>query len=157
MEAKEQWCDIFKEPKKKKVIVNLEVCICCCSVAKSCQTVWAPWTVACQAPPSFTMSWSLFKLMFIESVMSSSVTPFSFCPPSYPASWSFPVSQLFASGGQNIGASDSESNEYWISMNPMNIHSWFPLGFIGLVSLLSKVLSRVFSSIAIQKHQLFVA
>ena len=71
-----------------------------------------PWTVECQASLSFTISWSLLKLMSTESVMpsnhSSSVAPFS-CSQSCPASESFPVSQLFASGGQGIGASASAS------------------------------------------------
>ena len=71
--------------------------------------------------------------------ISSSVTPF-FCLQSFPAPGSFPICQLFASGGQSIKALDSAS------VLPMNIHSWFPLGLTGLLSLLSKGLSRVFSS-----------
>ena len=70
---------------------------------------------------------------------SSSATPFSYLQ-SFPASGSFPVSQPFASGGQSIGASASAS------VSPMNIHGWFPLGWTGLISFLSKGLSRVFSS-----------
>ena len=58
-----------------------------------------------------------------------SVVPFSSCPLSFPASWSFPVSQFFASGGQSIGASASAS------ILPMNIQDWFPLGLTGLISL----------------------
>ena len=83
--------------------------------------------------PSLSISWSLLKLMFIEFVMfssiSSSATPFSFCLQSFPASGSFPVSRLFASGGQSIGTS--------ASVLPMNIQSWFPLELTGLISLLS--------------------
>ena len=75
----------------------------------------------------------------------SSVTPFS-CPQYCPASGSFLMSQFFASGGQSIGVSASAS------VLPMNIQGWFPLGLTGLISLLSKVLSRVFSSTIIQKH-----
>ena len=71
-------------------------------------------------------------------IISSSVTTFSSCPQSSPASGSFPVSWLFASGDQNIGASAS------VSVLPMNVQRWFPLGLTGLVSLLSKGLSRVF-------------
>ena len=71
------------------------------------------------------------------------------CPKSLPASGSFPMSWLFASGGQNIGASTLAS------VLPMNIQGWFPLGLTDLISLLSKGLSRVFSSITIQKHQFF--
>ena len=78
---------------------------------------------------------------------SSSVSPFSSCPPSLPASGSFLMSWLFASFGQSIGASASAS------VLPMNIQSWFPLELSGLISLLSKGLSRVFSSTTIGKHQ----
>ena len=78
--------------------------------------------------------------------ISSSVSPFS-CPQSFPASGSFPVSQLFASGGQSIGAS--------ASVLPMNIQGWFTLRLTGLISLLCKGLSWVSSSTTIQKHQFF--
>ena len=71
----------------------------------------------------------------------------SSCPQSCPTSGSFPVSRLFASGGQSIGAS--------ASVLPMNIHGWFPLGLTGLISLLFKGLWRVFSSTTIWKHQFF--
>ena len=70
--------------------------------------------------------------------ISSSVTPFSSCLQAFPAPESFPKSQLFASGGQSTGAS--------VSVLPMNIQGWFPLGLTGLISMLSKGLSRVFSS-----------
>jgi len=68
--------------------------------------------------------------------ISSSVIPFSSWPQSFPASGSFPMSQLFTSGGQSIGASTS--------VLPMNIQDWFPLGLTCLISLQSKGLSRVF-------------
>ena len=118
--------------------------------------VWlfvTPWTVACQASLSFTISQSLLKLMSIDPV-----TPFNHlilccpllsCPQSFPASRSFPMSRLFTSGGQCIGASASAL--------PMNIQDWFPLGLTGLISLLSKGLSRVFSNTTVQKHQFFSA
>ena len=80
--------------------------------------------------------------------ISCSVIPFS-SPQSSPASGCFPVNQLFASGGQNIGAS--------ASVLPMNIQDWFPLELTSLLSLLSKVLSRVFSSTTVQKDQFFSA
>ena len=90
---------------------------------------------------------SLLKLMSIESVIHptilSSVAPFSSCPQSFPVSGSFPMNRLFASGGQSIGASAS------ISVFPMIIQSWFPLGLTGLISLQSKGLSRVFSNTTI--------
>ena len=79
--------------------------------------------------------------------ISSPVVPFSFCPHSFPAYVSSPVSQLFPSGGQSIGASASAS------VLLLNIQGWFPLGLTALISLQSKGLSRVFSSPTIQKHQ----
>ena len=78
--------------------------------------------------------------------IESSVTPFS-CPQSFPASGSFPVSWLFTSGGQNIGASASAS------VLPMNIQGWF-LGLMDLISLQSKGLSRVFSSTSLKASTL---
>ena len=100
-----------------------------------------PWTVAHQVPLSSTVSQRLLKFMSIESVMpptiSSSVAPFSFCFQSFPASGSFPVSQLFASGSQ------STRDSALALVLPMSIQSWFPLGLTGLISLLSKGLSRV--------------
>ena len=105
------------------------------------------------APLSSIISWSLFRFMSIELVMLSNhlilCHPFSFCLQSFPASRSFPMSLLFASGGQNIGASASTR------VLPMNSQGWFPLGLTGLNSLLAKRLSRVFSSTTIQKHQSF--
>ena len=81
--------------------------------------------------------------------ISSSVIPFSSCLQSFPASGSFPVSQLFTSGGHSIGASALAS------VLPMNIQDWFPLGLTGWISLQSKGLSRVFSNTTVQKHQFF--
>ena len=82
--------------------------------------------------------------------ISSSVVPFFFLLPSiFPASWSFPVSQFFTSGGQNIGASASAS------VFPLNIHYSFPFGLTGWISLQSKGLSRVFSNTTVHKHQFF--
>ena len=78
-----------------------------------------------------------------------SVVPFSSCFQSFPAWGSLSMSQSLTSGGQSIGASASAS------VLPMNIHGWFPLGLTGLISLLSKGLQRVFSSITIQKHKFF--
>ena len=82
-------------------------------------------------------------------IISSSGIPFSSCTQSFPASESFPMSWLFASGSQSIGASVSAS------VLPMNIQDWFPLGLADLISLQSKRLSRVFSSTTIRKHQFF--
>ena len=112
-------------------------------------------TAVHQASLSFTNSWNLLKLMSIELVshptISSFVAPFPYCPEPFPASGSFPMSQLFPSGGQRTGASASES------VFPVNIQDWVPLGLIGLISLLSKGLPRVFSSTTIQKYQFFSA
>ena len=81
--------------------------------------------------------------------ISSSVSPFSSCLQSFPESGSFLMSQFFASGGQIIGASASAS------VLPVNIQGWFPVGLTGLISLLSKGLSRVVSSTIVRKHQFF--
>ena len=84
--------------------------------------------------------------------ISSSVVPFSSCLQSFPASGSFPMSGLFASGGQRIGAS------VLASVLPMNNNQgWFPLGLTGLISSQSKGFSRVFSNTTVQKHQFFGA
>ena len=124
--------------------------------AKSIQSlscVWlfvTPWTTARQASLSFTISWSLLKLMSIESVMPSNhhilCRPLRLLPSIFIASLSFAVSQLFTSGGQSIGVSASAS------VLPVNIQGWFPLRLTGLISL-SKGLSRVFSNTTVQKHQ----
>ena len=93
-----------------------------------------PWTAACQASLSITSSWSLLKLMSIESVMPSNhlilCCPFSFYLQSFPASGTFSISQLFASGGQSIGAS--------ASVLPIHIQGWLLLGLTDLISLQSK-------------------
>ena len=132
-------------------------CCChCCSVVESCLTLWSPRTAARQDSLSFTISWSLLKLMSIESVMLSNhlfflCCPFSYCLQSFPASGSFLMSQLLAWGGQSIGASALAS------VLPMNIHCWFPLGLTDLISMQFKELSRVFSSTTIGKYQFFGA
>ena len=77
--------------------------------------------------------------------ISSSVIPISSCPQSFPASGSFPVSQLFTSGRQNIGVSASPS------VLPMNTQAWSPLGWTGWISLQSK---GVFFNTTVQKHQI---
>ena len=108
-----------------------------------------PWITAWQASLSITSSWSLLKFKSIKwlvvgwwwwfhLIVSSSVVPVSSCLQYFPASGSFPMSQFFASGGQSIGAS--------VSVLPMNIQDWFPLGLTGSMCLKSKGLSRVFSN-----------
>ena len=84
-------------------------------------------------------------------IISSSVVPFSSCHQSLPASGSFQMSHLFASGGQNIGVSASTS------VLPMSTQDWSPLGWTGWISLQSKGFSRVFSNTTVQKHQFFWA
>ena len=111
------------------------------------QLLATPWTAAHQAFLSFTICRSQWCYLTV----SSSATLFSFCPQSFPASGSSPMSQFFASDCQSIGASASAS------VLPMNIQGWFPLGLTGLISLQSKGLSRVFSSTPVQKHQFFSA
>ena len=86
-----------------------------------------------------------------HATISSSVGPFSSCLQSFPASGSFPMSQLFASGGHSIGASASAS------LLPMNTQDWSPLRWTSWISLQSKGLSRVFSYTTVQKHQFFGA
>ena len=83
--------------------------------------------------------------------ISSSVVPFSSCPQSFPASGSFPMSQLFASGGQSIGVSASAS------VPPMNTQDWSPLGWTGWISLEFKGLSRVFSNTTVQNSPILTS
>jgi len=102
---------------------------CCCSVTQSCLTVYKP--MYCSTPV-FLVFQHLLELaqthvhwVQCHLTISSSVVPFSSCLQSFPASGSFLISQLFASGGQSIGVSASA----WVL--PMNIQDWFPLGLIG--------------------------
>ena len=100
------------------------------------------WTAAQQASWSFNISWSLLKLMSIESVMPSNrhilCHPLPLLPSVFPSIRVFPVSPLSPSGGQSIGALASAS------VLPMNIQGWFPLELTGLSSLQSKGFSRIF-------------
>ena len=104
---------------------------------------------ACPSPTPGAYSTSCPLSWWCHPTISSSVIPFSSSPQSFPASGSFQMSQLFASGGQRIGVSASAS------VLPMNIQDWFPLRRTGWISLLSKGLSRVFSNTTVQKHQCF--
>ena len=96
-------------------------------------------------PNSCPLSW------WCHPTISSSVVPFSSCLQYFLTSGSFQMSQLFTSGGQNIGVSASPS------VLPMNTQDWFPLEWTGWISLQSKGHSRVFSNITVQKHQFFSA
>ena len=116
-----------------------------------------PWTAACQASLSLTSSkvclGSCPLYQWCRPAISSSDTLFSFYPQSFPASGTFPVSQQYSSGDQNTGASALASAS--ASVLPMSIQCWFPLGLSGLISLLSKGLSGVFSSTSVQRHWFF--
>ena len=110
---------------------------CCCSVTKSHLTLCNSVDYSMPRPcPSLSSG--------VCSNSCPSAAPFSFCLQSFPASESFPVSQLVASGGQSTGASASGS------VLPMNIKDWIPLGWTGWIFLLSKGVPRVFSSITVQ-------
>ena len=128
----------------------LSLC-CCCSVTKLC-------LILCNLVDDSTPDSSVLHLSprvssdlcplswWCHPTISSFVAPFSLCLQSFPASGSFPMSQLFPSGGQSTGTSASTS------VLPVNIQGWFPLGLTGLISWQSKGLSRVFSSTTIWKH-----
>ena len=121
-----------------------------CLVTNSGLTA-TPWTTACQASLSFTISQSLFKLMSTESVMISNhlilCCPLLLLPSIFPSITNFSMSWLFPSSGQIIGAS--------ASVIPMNIQGWFPFRLTSLIFLLFKWVSRIFSITTIQKHQFF--
>ena len=101
----------------------------------------------CPSPAPRACSSSCPSIWWCYPRISPSVVPFSSYLQSFPASGSFPVTQFFPSGSQSIRAPASAS------VLPMNIQDWFPLGLIGLISLQSKGLSRVFSNTKVQKHQ----
>ena len=105
----------------------------------------------CSSPTPGAYSNSCPSSQWCHPTILSSVNPFSSCLQSFPASGSFPMSQIFTSGGQSIGVSTSTS------VYPMNTHDLFPLGWTGWISLQSKGLSRVFSNTTVQKHQFFSA
>ena len=105
----------------------------------------------CPSPTAGVYSKSCPWSRWCHPAISSSVVPFSSCPQTFPASGSFPMSQLFAWGGQSIGVSASES------FLPMNTKDWSPSEWTGWISLQSKGLSRVFSNTTVQKHQFFDA
>ena len=105
-------------------------------------------SLPCQLPTPGACSNSCPYIWWCIPTVSSPVIPFSSCLQSFPVSGSFPMSQ-FPWGGQSVRAS--------ASVFPMNIQDWFPLGLTGWISLLSKGLSKVFSSTTAQKHQFFSA
>ena len=103
----------------------------------------------CPSPTPGVHSDSRPSSQWCHPDISSSVVPFSSCPQSLPASKSFPMSQLFAWGGQSTGVSALAS------FLPKNTQDWSPLGWTGWISLQFKGLSRVFSNTTVQKHQFF--
>ena len=128
------------------------------SSIQSFSHVWLfgnPWTAACQASCPLSTpgacSNSCQSRRWCHPTISSSAAHFCSCLQSIPESGSFPMSQFFASDGQRIGVPASASGL------PMTIQDWFPLGLTGLISLLSKGLSRVFSKTTVQKHKFFDA
>ena len=127
----------------------------CCSAAKSCPTLQPQGLHHARLPCLSLSPWvcpnscSLSQLCYLT--ISSSAAPFSFCLRSFPASGPFLISWLFASGGQNIGPSALAT------VLLINIQGWFPLGLTSLIFVLSKGLSRAFSSTTIRKHQFFGA
>ena len=133
---------------KKKVIVTN---FCCCSVPKSCPTLCNPmdWSTTGFLVLHYLLEFAQIHAHWVGDAIQPSH------PLSSPSSPTFNLSQHqglfqwvdFTSGGQSIEASVSAS------ILPMNIQGWFPLGFTGLISLLSKGLSRVFSSTTVWKHQ----
>ena len=136
-------------------LITLQYCIGFqfSSVVQSCLTLCNPINHStgppCPSPTPRVHSNPCPSSRWCHPTVSSSVVPFSSCPQSFPASGSFQMSQLFASGGQNIGVSVSTSV---LSMNTQDIS---PLGWTGWMSLQSKCLSRVFSNTTVQKHQFF--
>jgi len=125
------------------------------SVAQSCLTLCNPMNrntpglPVHHQLPEFTQTHVHWLSQWCHPTISSSVVPFSSCLQSFPTSGSFQMSQLCTLGDQSIGVS--------ASVLPMNIQDWFPLGWTGWISLLSKGLSRVFSNTTVQKHQFFGA
>ena len=105
----------------------------------------------CPSPAPGVHSDSCPSSWWCHPAILSSVVPFSSCLQSLPASESFPMSQLFAWGGQSIGVSASAS------VLPMNTQDWYTPGWTSWISLQSKGLSRVFSNTTVQKHQFFGA
>ena len=103
----------------------------------------------CPSPTARVHPNSCPSSRWCHPTISLSVVPFSSCPWSFQASGPYPMSQLFASGGESTGVSASAS------VLPMNTQDWSPLGWTGWISLQSKGLSRVFSNTTLQKHQFF--
>ena len=126
---------------------------CCCSLLSHVWLFMTPWTAAHQASLSFTISQSLLKLMFTKSVMPPNhlilYHPLLFLPSIFPS-----IRIFYNEWGLRMRWPKYWSFSFSINL-PMNIQGWFLLGLTGLISLLSKGFSRVFSITTIQKHQFF--
>ena len=148
-------CLESKSLARRKSIFSIKFCSIQFSCLVMSDTLWSHGPrhnrPPCPSPNPRVYSNSCPSSRWCHPTISSSDVPFSSCPQSFPASGSFPVSQLFASGGQSIGVSASSS------VLPMNTQDWSPLGWTGWISLQSKGLSRVFSNTTVQKHQFFGA
>ena len=142
-----KWCEVILEHFWDFSSVQFS------SVTESCPTLCDH--MNCSTPglpvhhqlPEFTQTRPSSR--WCHPAISSSVIPFSSCPQSLPASESFPMSQLFAWGGQSTEVSALAS------LLPMNTQDWSPLGWTGCISLQFKELLRVFSNTTVQKHQFF--
>ena len=127
---------------------------CCCSVTKSHLTLQPH---GLYSTPSLPVPHHLLEFTQVHvkqwcyPTISSSAILFSFCLQSFPASGTFPMSLLFASGGQSIGASASAS------VFPMSIQGWFPLGLTGLISLRPRDSQESSPTPQFKKHQFFGA
>ena len=130
--------------RRKTVVVHSLSCLALCN-PMDCSTPGFPVV-------HYLLEFAQINVHWVGNAIqpSSSVGPFSPCPQSFPASESFLMSWLFASGGLSIGALA------WASVPPMDIQGWFPSGLTGLI-LQSRGLSRVFSSTTVRKHQFFSA
>ena len=137
----------------RKTVARKQTCDCCCSIAVVSDSFWTHRLqlirLHCSSPSPRVYSNSCPLSRWCYTTISSSVFPFFSCPQFLPASGAFPMSQLFASGGQSIGASALAS------VLQMNIQGWFSLGLTGLISLQSKALTRVFLKTTVWKHQFF--
>ena len=125
------------------------------AIAQSCPTLpphgLQHTRLPCPSPIPRAYSNSCPLSQWCHPTISSSVVPFSSLLQSFPTSGSFQMCQFFTADGQSIGVSASAS------VFPMNIHGWFPLGWTGWISLLSKGLLKVFCNTTVQKHQFFSA
>ena len=135
------------------VAFTLKICTGgCCSVAKLCLTLQPCGLQHARLPcPPLSPRVCSNSCPLSQWCYLPLLPPSPFCLQSFPVSGSFPMSWLFVSAGQTVVITAS------VSVLPMNIQGWFPLGLTGLISLLFKRLSRVFSRTTVRKHQFFSA